>query len=179
MKFSIFCIFSIGMISSGNNWILINDIILLVKIQSSVFDLLFIYFKAMAIKCYSGASDDAKEPQLKTCDPIYDVCAKITTKIGTKKVFCMVNNDYNIVEDCKTSEASKCYCNKDQCNQFIEETTTVKATTKQAILEDTTQHVKETKIDDNENLRSEISSIESLSNAATTIDKVNEFSIDL
>ena len=157
-----------------------NDIIWLVKkpLQSSVFDLLFIYFKAMAIKCYSGASDDAKEPQLKTCDPIYDVCAKITTKIGTKKVFCMVNNDYNIVEDCKTSEASKCYCNKDQCNQFIEETTTVKATTRKAIVEETTKQVEENDIDDNENLRSAVSSTEPPSNAATSLDKVNEFSID-
>ena len=133
----------------------------------------------MALKCYQGASDDAREPPLITCDSIYDSCAKITTNIGTKKVFCNVNHDHKIVEDCKTSEASKCYCNNDQCNKLIEKTTTVKATTKQAIVEETTQQVEEIDIGDNENLRSEISSTESPSNAATSMDKVNEFSIDL
>jgi len=144
MKLSVLCIFSVGLISTG-----------------------------MALKCYQGASDDAREPPLITCDSIYDSCAKITTNIGTKKVFCNVNHDHKIVEDCKTSEASKCYCNNDQCNKLIEKTTTVKATTKQAVVEEITQQVEVDDVDDNENLRSEIPSTESPSNAATSSDKVN------
>jgi len=144
MKLSVFIIFSVGMIST-----------------------------AMALQCYQGATDDAKDPPLITCHSIYDICTKITTEIGTKKMFCNVNNDFKIEEDCKISDASKCLCNKDECNQLIKETTTVKATTKQAIVEDTTQQVEETEIDDNENLRSEISSTESPSNAATSLNKVN------
>ena len=132
----------------------------------------------MALQCYQGATDDAKDPPLIKCDSIYDICTKITTKIGTKKMFCNVNHDYKIEDDCKISVASKCHCDRDECNKLIEETTTVKATTKQAIVEETTQQVEEIEIDDNENLRSEISSTESPSNAATSLEKVNEFSID-
>lgn len=97
---------------------------------STVFIVLFgMISSALAIKCYEGSSDDAKQVSLISCGGIYDACGKITTQKGWK-MFCTISDlAEKIDEDCDVPTNKKCYCNKDGCNEFKLVTTTLKPTT--------------------------------------------------
>jgi len=84
---------------------------------------------AMAIKCYEGSSDAAKQLKLENCSDVNDACGKVTTAKGWK-MFCTISAIADkIEENCDLHTNQKCFCQKDGCNEFKMETTTIKATT--------------------------------------------------
>lgn len=87
----------------------------------------------MAIKCYEGSSDAAGQLKLTDCSDVNDACGKVTTANGWK-MFCTVSAMVTVVGDkieekCDLTTNKKCFCQKDGCNEFKQETTTMKPTT--------------------------------------------------
>jgi len=97
---------------------------------------------ALAIKCYDGSSDAVKQLNLTNCSKVYDACAKLTTPKGWK-MFCSPSDLADrIEEDCNLTQNKRCFCQKDGCNEFKQETTTIKPTTqttKQIVNAETTK----------------------------------------
>jgi len=97
---------------------------------------------ALGIKCYDGSTDAVKQLNFTNCSKVHDACAKLTTQKGSK-MFCAPSDLADqIEEDCISPKNQRCYCQKDGCNEFKQETTTMKPTTqttKQIVNAETTK----------------------------------------
>ena len=107
----------------------------------------------MAIKCYEGSSDAPKQLKLKDCSDVNDACGKVTTAKGWKMVCAVSAFADKIEENCDLTVNKICYCQKDGCNEFKKETTTMKPTTqstKNIVNEETTKQGNSNNNKDNE-----------------------------